>query len=181
MSDEYKNFNEYETNEPDPNPPTGWAPGFEPKEEDTLNAEPIVSENTAAEPIILTTEPPADANPDPNPPTGWAPGVDENNSPAVRTSSPRGIISIFLSLAGFCTYGIASIVGIILSAGAYKRNKSDVTAKIGLTACILMTLLWVATLAYYILTPAGREQFAQLMEEFNRMMQEMSSSDIYYR
>lgn len=150
MSDEYKNFNEYEKTEP-------------------------VTEEKAAEPEVST--------PDPTPPTGWAPGYGENNSPAVSKSSPMGITSIILSLVGYCFYGIPSVVGIFLGAKAYKRNKEDVTAKIGLTACILMVIFWAAYIAFLVLTPAGQEIMQEILQEAKTAMDEMndlySTTDIY--
>lgn len=160
MADEYKNFNEYEKSVPDENPPTGWAPGHEEK-----------------------ASAPQTAAPDPNPPTGWAPGYSEGSTPAVSKSSPMGITSILLSLLGYCFYGIPSIVGIFLGAKAYKRNKSDVTAKIGLTACILMVIFWAAYIAYLLFTPAGQEALREILDAANEMMNEYyelySATDIY--
>ncbi len=164
MAEEYKNFNNYEE-----------AP--EKTEEPAVEAtEPTVE---AAEPTVEAAEPTVEAAPDPNPPTGWAPGY-EQASPAVSTRSPKGIVSIILSFAGYCTYGIASIVGIFLGASALRRNKHDVTAKIGLTACILMTIFWAAYIAFLVFTPAGRELLAEIFSESQQMMEEMySSNDIY--
>ncbi len=148
MSEEYKNFNEYE------------AAPEEPAEEKPEAAEA--------------------AAPDPNPPTGWAPGFDEKNSTSVEKSSAMGIISIILSIAGWC-YGIPSFIGIFVGLSAYRSNKFDVTAKVGLTACILMCILWGAMIAFYVFTPTGRAMMAEIMEEFNRQMAEaMSGTDIYY-
>ena len=152
MSDEYKNFNEYEKTTPETEP-----------------------EAKASEPEV--------AAPDPTPPTGWAPGYGENTTPAVSKSSPMGITSIILSLVGYCFYGIPSIVGIFLGAKAYKRNKEDVTAKIGLTACILMVIFWVAYIAFLVLTPAGQEIMQEILQEAQNAMEEMndlySTTDIY--
>ncbi len=150
MADEYKNFNEYEKAAVD--------------EETTAPVSD--SENTSS--------------PDPNPPTGWAPGHDENNSTSVAKSSGQGVLSIILSLLGYCFVGIPSFIGIFVAYDAYKRNKFDVTAKVGLTACILMTILWIATIAFYIFTPAGREAMKEILEATQEQMNELySSSDIY--
>lgn len=153
MAEEYKNFNNYD--EPEAK---AEAPAAEPE----APAEPV---ETAA--------------PDPNPPTGWAPGY-EQGAPVVSTRSPKGIVSIILSFAGYCTYGIASFVGIFLASSALRRNKHDVTAKIGLTACILMTIFWAAYIAFLAFTPAGREILAELMEQSRQMMEEMYSASDYY-
>lgn len=147
MAEEYKNFNNYEETE-------------------------TKAEAPAAEPVET-------AAPDPNPPTGWAPGY-EQSTPVVSTRSPKGIVSIILSFAGYCTYGIASIVGIFLASSALRRNKSDVTAKIGLTACILMTIFWAAYIVFLFATPSGHEILAQLMEESQQMMEEMYNTSDYY-
>lgn len=167
MAEEYKNFNDYEkpAEEVKAEAPAEEIKAEEPDAETAVTAEPAVSETAA---------------PDPNPPTGWAPGYSEGTAPAVSKSSPMGITSIILSFAGYCTYGIASIVGIFLGAKAYKRNKSDVAAKIGLTACLLMTLYWVALIAFYIFTPTGQEMLQEIIQTSQDMMEEMySSTDIY--
>ncbi len=157
MSEEYKDFNNYEDSAP---------------EKDA----PVSQESTAAE-----TQPADVPAPDPNPPTGWAPGHSEQTAPAESHASPKGIVSIILSFAGFCSYGIASLVGIFLAGSAYKRNKADVTAKIGLTACILMVILWAAYIAFLAFTPEGRDMLAELVSEVQKSMEEvMSSSDMYY-
>lgn len=144
MSEEYKNFNDY-----------GKAPEEAPSAEDT-----------------------ASSSPDPNPPTGWAPGFSEENSGSFESSSSQGILSIILSFAGFCS-GIIAFIGIFIALGAYRRNKFDVTAKVGLVACILMSILWIATMAFYIFTPTGRAMYAEMMEETRRMLNDfLSNSDI---
>lgn len=121
-----------------------------------------------------------DTSPNPNPPTGCAPGYNENNSTSVAKSSSQGIVSIVLSLLGYCCAGIPSLIGIFVALGAYKRNKFDVTAKVGLAACILMTVFWIATIAFYAFTPTGRELFRQILEDTARQMGELySSTDIY--
>ncbi len=120
-----------------------------------------------------------DNAPNPNPPTGWAPGYNESNSTSVAKSSSQGIVSIVLSLLGYCCVGIPSFIGIFVALGAYRSNKFDVTAKVGLVACILMTLFWIATMAFYAFTPAGREMFRQILEDTARQMNELySSTDI---
>ncbi len=150
MSEEYKNFNDY-GKAPEENPTADRAPGH--------------GDGTPS--------------PDPNPPTGWAPGFSEENSTTVSSSSSQGILSIILSLAGFCS-GPISFIGIFVALGAYRRNKFDVTAKVGLVACILMTVLWLATIAFYLFTPTGRAMYAEMMQETQRMIDEMfSGSDIY--
>ncbi len=149
-SEEYKNFNDYDTVE-----------------------EKAQSAAAAEEPVVQPA-------PDPNPPTGWAPGY-EQSAPAVSTRSPKGIVSIILSFAGYCTYGIASLVGVFLAASALKRNKSDISAKVGLTACILMVIFWAAYIAFLFVTPEGRELLNQIVSEAQNAMEEMASaSDTFY-
>lgn len=109
-----------------------------------------------------------------------APESGESNSTNAPKSSSQGVLSIILSLLGYCFVGIPSFVGIFVAYDAYKRNKQDVTAKVGLTACILMTIFWIAAMVFYIFTPTGREMMKQTLEASQEYMNEFySSSDIY--
>lgn len=94
------------------------------------------------------------------------------------TFSAKGIVSIILSLVGCCYFAIPSIVAIFLSASAYKRNKKDITAQIGLIASIIVTLFWVATAVMYIVDPELRAQLADRLREVYGEYGMASGSDI---
>ena len=93
------------------------------------------------------------------------------------TFSAKGIVSIVLSLVGCCYFAVPSIVAIFLAASAYKRNKKDVTAQIGLIASIIVTLFWVATGVLYIVDSALREQLKERLREAYSEYGMISGSD----